>query len=167
MCISQCAFYQVLVPSACSINFPKQMIKPVGLKEHRMHVHMELMPIQCGFLGGTQSSARNGAGTFRMEHPPILVPDTHVHQLFLNFVVVHTQQSHQVWVWVLQSPQQGLEYECIAEFVDLSMRYGTQFRPFHHHVSCMLKDTVPRAARLEFRTGAGDGNPKLRMEIPV
>lgn len=104
MCISQCAFYQVLVPSACSINFPKQMIKPVGLKEHRMHVHMELMPIQCGFLGGTQSSARNGAGTFHMEHPPILVLDTHVHQLFLNFVVVHTQQSHQVWVWVLSPP---------------------------------------------------------------
>ena len=41
---------------------------------------------------------------------------------------------------------------CIAEYVGLCMRYGTQFRTFHHHISCMLKDLVPKSARVEFQS---------------
>jgi len=40
---------------------------------------------------------------------------------------------------------------CVADYVTLSLTYGTAFRTFHHHLSCMLKDIIPRATRLEFQ----------------
>lgn len=42
--------------------------------------------------------------------------------------------------------------ECIKDWVDISLSYGTTFTSFHHHLMFMLEHIMPKQERKLFNT---------------
>ncbi|CAH1787401.1 unnamed protein product [Owenia fusiformis] len=58
---------------------------------------------------------------------------------------------------ILQNPAMFAGYnttpkECIKQWIELSLSYGTSFQCFHNHLIYMLEDIIPKSERLTFNS---------------